>query len=150
MPDPQPAINAPQNRAVIFLVLTIKPGPEHAARTRRGCGELHPFRELRSGPRIAPSTPADVVFQIRAERMDMCFEGAARLMARLADGVTPVDEMHGFRYFDDRDLIGFVDGTENPSGLDSLAAGRHHRTHQVRRYRARRRGQAEFRAQRTD
>jgi putative iron-dependent peroxidase len=27
-----------------------------------------------------------------------------------------VDEVHGFRYFDDRDLLGFVDGTENPRG----------------------------------
>ncbi|HEX3501008.1 MAG TPA: Dyp-type peroxidase, partial [Stellaceae bacterium] len=38
------------------------------------------------------------------------------IMARLGDAVSPVDEVHGFRYFDDRDLIGFVDGTENPRG----------------------------------
>jgi porphyrinogen peroxidase len=37
-------------------------------------------------------------------------------MARLGDAVAPVDEVHGFRYFDDRDLLGFVDGTENPRG----------------------------------
>jgi putative iron-dependent peroxidase len=30
--------------------------------------------------------------------------------------VTTSDEVHGFRYFDDRDLLGFVDGTENPTG----------------------------------
>jgi putative iron-dependent peroxidase len=84
--------------------------------------ELHPFRELRSGPRVAPSTPGDVFFHIRAERMDVCFEAAAQLMARLADSVTPVDEVHGFRYFDDRDLIGFVDGTENPRGAESVEA----------------------------
>src|SRR5262249_61329471 len=29
---------------------------------------------------------------------------------------------HGFRYFDDRDLLGFVDGTENPTGLAGVAA----------------------------
>jgi putative iron-dependent peroxidase len=27
-----------------------------------------------------------------------------------------VDEVHGFRSFDERDLLGFVDGTENPEG----------------------------------
>ena len=37
-------------------------------------------------------------------------------MASLGDAVSAVDEVHGFRYFDDRDLLGFVDGTENPSG----------------------------------
>src|SRR5262245_53438409 len=84
--------------------------------------ELHPFRELRSGPRIAPSTPGDLFFHICAERMDLCFELAAQLMARLADSVTPVDETHGFRYFDDRDLTGFVDGTENPGGAERVGA----------------------------
>src|SRR5580765_6777528 len=84
--------------------------------------ELHPFRELRSGPRFAPSTPGDLLFHIRAERMDLCFELAAQIMARLIDHVEPVDEVHGFRYFDDRDLTGFVDGTENPTGDESLAA----------------------------
>jgi porphyrinogen peroxidase len=78
--------------------------------------ELHPFREIRAGPRHAIATPGDLLFHIRAKRMDLCFELATQIMARLADAVSPVDEVHGFRYFDDRDLIGFVDGTENPTG----------------------------------
>jgi len=78
--------------------------------------ELHPFREL-AGPRHqAPATPGDLLFHIRASRMDLCFEFAAQLMARLTGSVTVQDEVHGFRYFDERDLIGFVDGTESPSG----------------------------------
>jgi putative iron-dependent peroxidase len=48
--------------------------------------------------------------------MDLCFELATQIMERLADVASPVDEVHGFRYFDDRDLMGFVDGTENPQG----------------------------------
>lgn len=56
------------------------------------------------------------MFHIRAKRMDLCFEVAAQIMARIGSVVTTVDEVHGFRYFDDRDLIGFVDGTENPRG----------------------------------
>jgi len=78
--------------------------------------ELHPFREVRAGPRHAVSTPGDLLFHIRAKRMDLCFEMAAQIMARLGDAVSAVDEVHGFRYFDDRDLLGFVDGTENPRG----------------------------------
>jgi putative iron-dependent peroxidase len=78
--------------------------------------ELHPFREIRAGPRHAVSTPGDLLFHIRAKRMDLCFEMATRIMARLGDAVSAVDEVHGFRYFDDRDLLGFVDGTENPRG----------------------------------
>ena len=78
--------------------------------------ELHPFREFRAGSRQAIATPGDLLFHIRAKRMDLCFEIAAQIMAELGDAVTAVDEVHGFRYFDDRDLLGFVDGTENPRG----------------------------------
>jgi putative iron-dependent peroxidase len=78
--------------------------------------ELHSFREFRAGSRHAIATPGDLLFHIRAKRMDLCFEIAAQIMAKLGDAVTAVDEVHGFRYFDDRDLLGFVDGTENPRG----------------------------------
>jgi len=78
--------------------------------------KLHPFREIRAGARHAVSTPGDLLFHIRAKRMDLCFELATQIMARIGDAVSPVDEVQGFRYFDDRDLIGFVDGTENPRG----------------------------------
>ena len=78
--------------------------------------ELHPFREIRAGARHAVSTPGDLLFHIRAKRMDLCFEMATQIMARIGEAVSPVDEVHGFRYFDDRDLLGFVDGTENPRG----------------------------------
>ncbi len=83
---------------------------------------LHPFREVIRGPRHAVSTPGDILFHIRAERMDLCFELAAQVMSRLDGAVTSVDETHGFRYFDDRDLIGFVDGTENPVGQEAVDA----------------------------
>src|SRR5215469_9676989 len=78
--------------------------------------ELHPFREFGAGSRHAVATPGDILFHIRAERMDLCFELASQIMAKLEGAVTAVDEVHGFRYFDSRDLLGFVDGTENPTG----------------------------------
>lgn len=87
--------------------------------------ELHPFREIH-GVHHAVSTPGDLLFHIRAAQMDQCFELAAQIMERLRPAVTVVDETHGFKYFDDRDLLGFVDGTENPTGqalLDSAIIG---------------------------
>ena len=148
-------VSAPLTRAAIFLVVTLKPGPESRTTLRSFCGDLsallravgtrdfeaalscimgigseawdrlfgaprpamlHPFQEIRAGERCAVSTPGDLLFHIRAKRMDLCFELATQIMARIGDAVMPADEVHGFRFFDDRDLIGFVDGTENPTG----------------------------------
>jgi putative iron-dependent peroxidase len=85
-------------------------------------GELHPFREIRAGERHAVATPADLLFHIRAKEMDLCFEIVAQVMDRIGGSVSSVDETHGFRYFDDRDLLGFVDGTENPRDSAALKA----------------------------
>lgn len=78
--------------------------------------ELHPFQEIRSGGRHAVSTPGDILFHIRAKRIDLCFELATQIMDSLGDTASVADEVHGFRYFDTRDVLGFVDGTENPRG----------------------------------
>jgi len=155
---PQPVL-APLTEAAIFLVTSIDPGGERAARDvlgglaalRRSVGfrvpggcltcvagigslawdrlfagprpaELHPFREIAGDRHRAVATPGDLLFHIRAERMDLCFEFAAQLMSRLAGQVTVRDEVQGFRFFDERDLIGFVDGTENPAGLAAQLA----------------------------
>ncbi|MBS1890405.1 MAG: Dyp-type peroxidase [Actinobacteria bacterium] len=83
---------------------------------------LHPFRELRGPVHTAPSTPGDLFFHIRADRLDMCFELARLIVDRLGSEVRVVDEVHGFKSFDERDLLGFVDGTENPEGRAAAAA----------------------------
>jgi porphyrinogen peroxidase len=95
--------------------------PAELAGRHRPAG-LHPFREIRAGQRHAVSTPGDMLFHIRAARMDLCFELATQIIGRLVAAATVLDEVHGFRYFDDRDLIGFVDGTENPSGRAATRA----------------------------
>ncbi|WHM31648.1 Dyp-type peroxidase [Streptomyces sp. BPPL-273] len=77
---------------------------------------LHPFAAL-TGPRHrAPATPGDLLFHVRAGRMDLCFELAQLIAGRLRGAVDVVDEVHGFKSFDERDLLGFVDGTANPVG----------------------------------
>ena len=160
---PQPVV-AKLTRAAIFLVLTLKPEPEHRATVRSLCGDLagllravgfrdleghlscvmgfgsdawdrlfgqprprdlHPFQEIQ-GQHHAVSTPGDILLHVRATRMDLCFELATQIMSRLGDAVATVDEVHGFSYFDDRDLIGFVDGTENPvdqAAMDAAIVG---------------------------
>ena len=84
--------------------------------------ELHPFREFRAGPRYAPATPGDLFFHVTSNDLGTCYELAAQVFAQLGESVTLIDETHGFRYFDGRDLTGFVDGTENPLGDESVAA----------------------------
>jgi putative iron-dependent peroxidase len=84
--------------------------------------QLHEFKALQGDRHRAPSTPGDLLLHIRAQTVDMCFELAMQAMRALGSAVTPVDEVHGFRYFDARAMVGFVDGTENPEGREALAA----------------------------
>jgi porphyrinogen peroxidase len=84
--------------------------------------ELHPFKALDGPVHHAPSTPGDLLFHLRSHRPDLCFELTQRLMERLAGHVRLIDEVYGFRSFDQRDLLGFVDGTENPEGEEAADA----------------------------
>lgn len=79
---------------------------------------LHPFQALDGGTHQAPSTSGDLLFHLRAERPDMCFELGRRILDKFAGMVDVVDDVVGFRFFDERDLLGFVDGTENPTGIE--------------------------------
>jgi porphyrinogen peroxidase len=83
---------------------------------------LHPLPPLAGSRHTAVSTPGDLFFHVRAHRFDLCFELVHRLVERLGASVRVLDEVHGFRSFDERDLLGFVDGTENPSGPDAAQA----------------------------
>lgn len=81
--------------------------------------ELHPFIALQ-GKHTAPSTPGDILLHLKADTTDLCYELATIVLGDFGANVTVVDEVHGFRYFDMRDLIGFVDGTENPAGAQAV------------------------------
>lgn len=82
--------------------------------------KLHPFQAIFGDKHTAPSTAGDILFHLRADSMDICFEFARQVMDHLQDAVIAEDEVHGFRYFDARSMIGFVDGTENPTGNEAL------------------------------
>ncbi|MFE3292361.1 Dyp-type peroxidase [Rhodococcus sp. NPDC059234] len=83
---------------------------------------LHRFVPLTGEVHSAPGTPGDVLFHIKAARADLCFELGRQIVTALGAAATVVDEVTGFRYFDARDLLGFVDGTENPTGPDAGSA----------------------------
>ncbi|HEX4428666.1 MAG TPA: Dyp-type peroxidase [Frankiaceae bacterium] len=83
---------------------------------------LHVLAEFAGSRHQSVTTPGDLFFHLRARRMDLCFELAHKLTDRLAGAAQVVDEVHGFKYFDERDLLGFVDGTENPTGPAASAA----------------------------
>jgi putative iron-dependent peroxidase len=84
--------------------------------------QLHRFRSWKGPKHTAPSTPGDLLFHLRAGQVDVCFELAAKIGERLRGVADIVDETRGFKYFDERDLLGFVDGTENPVGAAAARA----------------------------
>src|SRR5260370_7271296 len=61
--------------------------------------ELHVFREIHGGTRHAVSTPGDLLFHIRAKRMDLCFALATQTMPRIAQAVSPPAHIPKFPYF---------------------------------------------------
>ncbi len=83
---------------------------------------LHALRPVQGAEHTAVATPGDLLVHLRAHRLDLCFELAARLVGRLQGHAHVVDEVHGFRFFEERDLLGFVDGTENPAGRAAFEA----------------------------
>jgi putative iron-dependent peroxidase len=82
--------------------------------------ELAPFPDMQCEDRSAPVAPCDLFLQIRADRADICHAIGIEIFALLQPHVELIEEVHGFRYLDGRDLTGFVDGTENPRGLRKL------------------------------
>ena len=68
----------------------------------------------------APATPGDILLHFRANTYDLCHEMARQVLDQLGDAARVIDETHGFKYLDQRDLLGFVDGTANPLAEEAL------------------------------
>ncbi|MBJ7222038.1 MULTISPECIES: Dyp-type peroxidase [unclassified Brenneria] len=78
--------------------------------------ELKPFTPLGKG--LAPATQRDLLIHIQSYRHDVNFSLAQAALAAFGSAIHVEEEIHGFRCVEDRDLSGFVDGTENPQGDD--------------------------------
>ncbi len=82
---------------------------------------LRPFTAIDLPGKSAPSTGGDILFHLISKRLDLNFELAKQIRSQLGEAIDVLDEVHGFRYLDSRDLTGFIDGTENPSGDEERA-----------------------------
>jgi putative iron-dependent peroxidase len=79
---------------------------------------LAPFEPLAENGRVAPATPADLFLHIHSGRLDANLALARAVRCGLEASVVVVEEIHGFTTQGNRDLTGFVDGTENPKGAE--------------------------------
>lgn len=106
------------------LVSAVALGPElwdavSSAKRPAGFGA---FEALAGAGGRAPSTGGDLLLHAVARQVDVLFELAGRLRRALGETAVVLEEVQGFRYLDARDLTGFIDGTENPSGRKARAA----------------------------
>ncbi|MDR2221581.1 MAG: Dyp-type peroxidase [Flavobacteriaceae bacterium] len=80
--------------------------------------ELKPFETIKGYKHTAVATSADLHFHLSAINPAICFDMAMALSKILLPIADCIDEIQGFKYWDGRAIIGFVDGTENPIGED--------------------------------
>ncbi len=85
--------------------------------------ELVEFEPIRGQKHTAVATSGDLHFHIRADDKSYCIDMAADIAGVLTAAADCIDEVHGFRYWDGRSILGFVDGTENPQGIDRAFFG---------------------------
>jgi putative iron-dependent peroxidase len=78
--------------------------------------ELIEFQPIAGQKHTAVATPGDLHFHIRADDKSYCIDMAAPIVELLSTVANCTEEIHGFRYWDGRSILGFVDGTENPNG----------------------------------
>lgn len=78
--------------------------------------QLKPFPAMHEGNRDAPAIEYDIFVHLRCDRLDILHLVANEVNQMLEDLVELIEEERGFRFMDNRDLTGFVDGTENPKG----------------------------------
>ena len=83
--------------------------------------ELHAFHRTERARHNAPCDAGRSAVPHQGD-VDGRVLRAGRPDRRGVGAVTVVDEVHGFRFFENRDLLGFVDGTENPDGPLAVAA----------------------------
>jgi porphyrinogen peroxidase len=80
--------------------------------------ELRNFEPVTGAKHTAVATPGDLHFHLRSGNMSVCFDMLTAITAVLGPVADCLEEVHGFRYWDGRSILGFVDGTENPVGND--------------------------------
>ncbi|GAM22079.1 hypothetical protein SAMD00019534_052540, partial [Acytostelium subglobosum LB1] len=65
---------------------------------------------------VAPATQRDLLIHIQSLRHDINFTLAQHAIRAFGNAIKVQEETHAFRWVEERDLSGFIDGTENPKG----------------------------------
>jgi putative iron-dependent peroxidase len=82
--------------------------------------EVTGFDEDLSGAGFTmPATQHDAVMWISGSEYDVVFDVSRQAIAELAKVATVAEETSSWPYHHDRDLTGFIDGTENPSLIEA-------------------------------
>lgn len=82
--------------------------------------ELATYEGLKGPEAEMPATDGDIFIHVRANEEAVVYEAMSLFRKCLKDYTTVVDETKGFRYFEGRAIIGFIDGTEVPTGTELL------------------------------
>ena len=77
---------------------------------------LAPFPHFSNQDIEVNETAGELIFHIRSMRRDASYQLANALFQAFGQSLELVEEVSCFKYLDNRDLTGFVDGTENPEG----------------------------------
>lgn len=80
--------------------------------------EFEKFSPIVGSKHTAVSTKGDLHFHIRGDVKSFCIDAATVITDHIGSVAECVEEVHGFRYWDSRSILGFVDGTENPHGSE--------------------------------
>ena len=78
--------------------------------------EFKKFEEIVGTKHTAVSTEGDFHFHIRADHKSLAYDLSATISDFMNEIADCIEEIQGFRYWDSRSILGFVDGTENPHG----------------------------------
>lgn len=78
--------------------------------------ELKTFEAIKGEKHTAVSTRGDLHLHLRAHNPSLCFDMALEITKVIKSVADCVVDVQGFRYWDGRTILGFVDGTENPQG----------------------------------
>lgn len=85
--------------------------------------ELEDFQGIKGDKQDAPATEADLFLHVRATDPAVTYMVVDQIMGYLRPVTELVDETQGFRYFEGRAIIDFIDGTENPVDEEAVEWG---------------------------
>ncbi|HVM79674.1 MAG TPA: Dyp-type peroxidase [Stellaceae bacterium] len=83
---------------------------------------LRTFPAFSGAAAPVPSTQQALWICLRGESRSIVFERSQGVLAALDATMALEDAMDTFKYADDRDLSGYLDGTANPKGEEGIAA----------------------------